>query len=167
MNAVVRLERSGFNEDGLREYTFTTTSKLDLSKDKSYVIDLKEKKPKRSLAQNDMYWGILSKICMKQDGNLKDLQELHCQMLKMSGAAYVIITVEDKDIEKIKKDFDIRAMTILSKQVVNHRLYDLVQIFKGSSKFDTAEMSQLIDTALDYAAKIGIETDYGRDLLAR
>ena len=161
----VRLERQGFTEEGLREYTFVTTSKLDLDKEKNYVLDLKERKPKRSLAQNAMYWKVLSQICMKQDGNLKDLQELHCQMLKMSGASYVIVTIEDKDIEKIKKDFDIRAMTILSKQVVNHRLYDQVQLFKGSSKYDSSEMSQLIDTALNYAAELGIETDYWRSLL--
>jgi len=167
MNAVVRLERSGFTEDGMREYTFTTSTKLDLDKDKSYILDLSEKKPKRSLAQNDMFNALLNKICLVQDGNLKDRDVYYGQLLKMAGIEEKTNsgTFTAEELEKELRLNDYRAFEVTAKKVINHVMYYRAKFYKGISKFDTAEMSRLIDVTLDYAAELGIETDYWRSLL--
>lgn len=40
-----------------------------------------------------------------------------------------------------------------------------VYLFYGSSKMDTKEMSDLIDTTLRYASELGIYTPYWEELL--
>lgn len=167
MNALVKFERSGFTEDGLREYTFTTSSKLDLNKEKSYVINLKENRPKRSLAQNALLWEIINQICMEQDGNLKDTDIVYGQLLQMAGVEEQTITktMTAYEMEKELRRADVRSYKILAKKVVGHKLYYHVQVFLGSSNYNTQEMSKLIDTALDYAAGLGIETNYWKELL--
>ncbi len=169
MNAIVKLERSAITEEGMREYTFTTSSSLKLDKDKTYVLDLKEKKPKRTLAQNDMFNSLVNKIAIEQDGNLKDRQVYHDQILKMAGVESKIhkgIYTAD-ELEKMLRLNDISACKILSKKVANHKMYYLAELYEGSRNYDTAEMTKLIDAALDYATELGIETDYWRSLLDR
>ena len=125
MNAVVKFERSAITEEGLREYTFTTSSRLDLNKDKSYVIDLKERRPKRSLAQNALLWEIINQICLEQDGNLKDTEIVYEQLLKMAGVESQIITktMTADEMEKELRRSDVRSYKILAKKVVGHQLY--------------------------------------------
>ena len=36
----------------------------------------------------------------------------------------------------------------------------IYRLYPGSSTYDTKEMTKLIDVALDYAAKIGLDTAY-------
>ena len=167
MNALVKLERSGFTEDGMREYTFTTSSALKIDKDKTYVLDLSEKKPKRSLAQNDMFNSILNKICLESDGNLKDRDVYYGQLLKMAGIEEQTNTgiYTADELEQEMKLNDYRTFDVISKSVINHVMYYKTRFYKGSSKFNSAQMSRLIDVTLDYAAELGIETDYWRSLL--
>lgn len=165
MNAVVRLERSGFNEDGVREYTFSTNSSLYLDKDKTYVMNLNEKKPPRSLAQSAMWHSLLDKICIELDGNTKDRRTYHNQLMDMAGVEtrihdYYVNQQEYDKLTNQKTD-----MKVIQKGLVNHAMFYHIKVYESSDKYNSAEMSRLIDVTLDYAAELGIETDYWRDLL--
>lgn len=41
----------------------------------------------------------------------------------------------------------------------------MYKVFIGSSKMNVKEMNLLIDTVLDIATEVGIETDYWREVL--
>lgn len=166
MNALVKFERSGFTEDGLREYTFTTSSRLNLNKDKSYDLNITETKPKRSLAQNAMWHSLLNKICLELDGNLKDADIYHNQLMDMAGVESRIhyVFVSQREYEKYKNLGT--NMKVISKKMINHVMYYNLCIYDSSRDYNKAEMAKLIDVTLDYAAGLGIETEYWKDLLS-
>lgn len=161
MNFIGKFVRESYSRMGDREVTFTCSIPDVFSDDKEYAIDIREVKPKRSLEQNRLFWKLVNQIAMKQDGNLNDVNQLYVQLLKMSGAKYETISATLEGIEALKQVKGIRGIEILKTQG-NHCI---ANVYVGSSQFNTTEMSQLIETTLNYAYEVGLDSEYWRDLL--
>ena len=123
------------------------------------------KKKKRSLEQNRMFWALLGEIAKKEDGNLRNIDELYTHLLMMAGAKYEVLNIKHDALQGLKSL--IPHVKVVKQNIVNHVVWDVVYVFYGSSKFDTAEMSNLIDTTLNYASEVGVEnvTNYWEELL--
>ena len=153
MKFVGKFVRESFTRDGKREITFTCDTPLLLDETKNYAVDIKEKKPKRSEEQNRLFWELVGQICLKQDGDRRHEKELYIQLLKMSGAKYRTLLCLNEAVSDIENADGIRGVDILKR----NGKYSVINVYFGSSKFDTAEMAQLIDTTLNYAYEVGVD----------
>lgn len=152
-------------DDGSTEITFKVNGWNfkkyinDLEK-REYTIELSELKNKRTLQQNRYFWALVHEIAEKEDGHLKDEMETYCALLELANAKYEYIRMLDTAVDTLRTTPGIRALRVVRKVEEKGRIFADCKVYIGSSKFDTKEMAQLIDTTIDYAEKIGINTDF-------
>lgn len=140
------------------------SGQLDSIKDKVLRITAKQWKEKRSLDANAYYWVLLSKmaeavkISKPRAHNL--MLRRYGQPLIIDGAkAYIRIpdTEKAEEIALEASEYHIRPTSevVTGNNGVNYRTYVMLL---GSSQYDTAEMSHLIDGLTSECREAGIET---------
>ena len=132
-----------------------------------YTIEFKKYRKGRSLDQKSYFWKLVGEIAKKEDGDLRNKDTLYLHLLKMAGAKYEVLYMQEQALEDLMKFGIIKDCLIHNRKVVQNIPMVTAFIFYGSSKFDTKEMSDLIDTTLRYASEVGVENvnDYWRELL--
>jgi len=121
--------------------------------DKYYTIEIKERKSKRSVESNRMMWallGELEKVTREtaMDWYIKALQDcnIKCEYLWATEQAEKGLQAQFRAVQRIKP----------------HKIGGsdgwLYKVFIGSSKFTTAEMTELIETVLRYCEEHYIDT---------
>ena len=120
------------------------------NQDKDRIYEIHEKKEKRSLSQNAYAWKLITEL-----GNVlrKSKEEVYLQMLKDYGQSEIIVvlsTVNPAGYFKYYEKF--RDVIIKGNEFTQYKLY------KGSSEFDSREMSIFIDGIVQECKNVGIET---------
>ena len=130
------------NEDFRASYDTLINKELD--------IQVKEHREKRSLNANAYAWVLINEIAnaMKLD---KD--EVYFDMLKHYGQVEVISVKDGINLKNYIKYFEEFGRSELKGTLFIH-----YKIYKGSSEFDTKEMSIFIDGIIQEAKNLGIET---------
>lgn len=152
------------DEDGNIILTFTVSSLSRESarmtaeevKGKQVVVDVKEYKSKRSVEQNKMLWALLGKMAeaMSGYGRRSDVMDCYCAMLEQTNAQCdYLLTVPEAE-QRLKETY--RVVRKIGVRQVNGKLLNMYQVFVGSSKYTTEEMSKLIEATLDRLAEMGI-----------
>ena len=102
-----------------------------LDKDKLYEI--KEYKEKRSLNANAYAWKLITEI-----GNIlrKSKEEVYLQMLKDYGQQEMVSVLSSINPEGFFKYYEKAGTSVLNNKEFTH-----YRIFKGTSEYDTKEMS--------------------------
>lgn len=133
-------------------------------------VEVKERKSSRSLRQNAMLWALINKIADEQSGEhtADATMAVYCNLLQEANAAYDWLLTNADKAELLKsfravQDFGEREITAKNGERMNMRVY---KCFIGSSKFDTKEMTTLIECALRYCDELGI-TDSEIELARR
>lgn len=121
---------------------------LQQSKDKKFEI--KEYKKKRSNSQNAYMWEIIGQIADIQ--RLKK-EEVYMQMLKDYGQSEVISIISDVNPKGFIKYYE-----EIGKGKVNNKDFTHYKVYKGSSEYNSKEMSILIDGVIQEAKQHDIET---------
>lgn len=151
----VKIEMPSFNLATLEE----------MEKDKQYTIEITELKKKRSLDQNNMLWGLITEICRKEDGNASDKEGKYLNLLRMAGIKTDIVSIEKIALEDFMRRCGARNYFLLDEfKSETGKEIAVIEVIYGSSKFNTSEMSQLIDAALIYAENIGLNRGYWESL---
>lgn len=121
---------------------------MDQDKDKLYEI--KEYKEKRSLSQNAYAWKLIMEL-----GNVlrKSKEEVYLQMLKDYGQSTIIVVASDINILGYFKYYE-KIKSFMNKD----KTFDEYKIYKGSSEYDSKEMSIFIDGIVQECKNVGIET---------
>ena len=116
--------------------------------DKDKIYEIKEKKEKRSLSQNAYAWKLITEI-----GNVlrKSKEEIYLNMLKDYGQSQIISILSTVDPNGYLKYYE-----EIGTGVVNNKEFTHYKIFKGSSEFDTKEMSIFIDGIIQECNNLGI-----------
>ncbi len=132
------------NIDQIKQYLW----KFD--KQTIYDIEIKKHRNKRSLNANSYCWEIISKIA-----NVLRLskEEVYVQMLKDYGQSMKIPTKVNEELNGYFKYYE-----YLGKGKLNNSIVDWYIVYKGSSEYDTKEMSILIDGIVQEAKALEIET---------
>lgn len=117
-------------------------------KEKKFVI--KEFKEKRSLDQNAYAWKLITEI-----GNVlrKSKEEVYLQMLRDYGQSEIVSILSSINPIGYFKYYE-----KIGTGVVNNKEFSHYKIFKGSSEFDSKEMSIFIDGIVQECKQLGIET---------
>lgn len=124
--------------------------------DKKLEIEVKPYRSKRSLEQNRLLWVLLGKMAMAMSGrkNKVSSEECYANMLEEANVSYDYLLALPEAEPMLKKSF--RVVRKVGERVVNGKTLNIYQYFLGSSKFDTQEMTELIETVLDKLAELGV-----------
>ena len=112
-------------------------------------------KEKRSLDANAYAWVLMTKIANHPDVS-SSKEEIYEEMLQKYGALF-----EDEDgyvTVTVKKTVDMSKIDGHWKFIKDNGKFASYIMIKGSSEYDTAEMSHFIDNIVDEAKELGIET---------
>lgn len=120
------------------------------NQDKDKKFEIKEKREKRSLSQNSYAWELITKIA-----NIlrKSKEEVYLQMLKDYGQSEIVSILSSIEPKGYFKYYE-----KIGTGIVNNKEFTHYKIFKGSSEFDSKEMTILIDGIIQECKQLGIET---------
>lgn len=120
------------------------------NQEKDKVFEIKEYKEKRSLNANNYAWKLITEI-----GNVlrKSKEEVYLQMLKDYGQQEMVSVLSSIDPKGFFKYYEKAGISMLNDKEFTH-----YRIFKGTSEYDTKEMSIFIDGVVQEAKQLGIET---------
>ena len=121
---------------------------LDKPNDKKYEI--KEKRNKRSLNANSYMWELCTQIA-EVLGSSKD--EIYLLELKKYGQTMLIPVPKDKKPDGYFKYYEFEG-----RRKLNGVIVDFYKVYKGSSDYDTKEMSILIDGVVSDCKELEIST---------
>lgn len=135
-----------------------------MTADREKLFDLREHRERRSLTQNSYYWKLLS---LTADKLKMSKPELHNRMLRKYGQRQYIggllvrIPIPDTDeAEEAALAAETFHITPTSdvKTGKDGRQYRTYLMLRGSSDYDTREMSVLLDGMINEAQQQDIET---------
>jgi hypothetical protein len=118
--------------------------------DRDKVFEIKEHKEKRSLNANAYAWTLITKIA---DALRTSKEECYLEMLKRYGQSEIVSVLSQIDVSGYFKYYEPLATATLQGKEFTH-----YKIFKGSSEYDSREMSILIDGIVSEAKELGIDT---------
>ena len=125
---------------------------VDEMKDKDKLsIEVKPFRQHRSLNANAYAWLLIGKIA---DVLRAGKDEIYCQLLKRYGQSELISVLSHVPIGNYIKYYEEAGESKLNGKDFTH-----YRVYKGSSEFDTREMSIFIDGVVSEAKELGIQTE--------
>lgn len=120
------------------------------NQDREKLFEIKEHKAKRSLSQNSYAWKLITEI-----GNIirKSKEEVYFDMLKHYGQSEIISIVSEVSPVGYFKYYE-----PIGSGIVNNKEFTHYKIYKGSSEFNSKEMSIFIDGIIQECEQLGIST---------
>ena len=111
--------------------------------------EIEKKRKKRSNDANAFCW----KLCTEIANVLRaDKDSIYVDMLKHYGQSDIVSVLSTVDVKGYFKYYD-----EFGKGFVNGKEFTHYKVYKGSSEYDTKEMSILIDGIIDEAKALDIE----------
>ena len=117
---------------------------------KRLTIKVDKYKEKRSLNANAYAWQLIGRI---GDATRASKEEVYLKMLKDYGQSDLVSVLAHIPVEHYFKYYEEAG-----KSTLNGKLFKHYRVYKGSSEFDTREMSIFIDGIVSEAKNLGIET---------
>jgi hypothetical protein len=126
-------------------------------KERLYVAEIKEYREKRSLDANAYFWTITGKFAAKTGIPIKTIYQQYIQNI---GDNFEIIPVRIDAKDRWIKNWESRGLGWVCNDLETSKLdgYTNIVCYYGSSTYDTAQMSRLIDFAVQDCKDQGIET---------
>lgn len=121
-----------------------------LDKDTVYDVKIDKHREKRSLNANAYLWKLVTEM-----GNIlnKSKEEIYLQMLIDYGQSEMVSILSEIEAKGYFKYYKLAGTSILNGKEFNH-----YKIYKGSSEYDTKEMSILLNGVVQEAKNLGIKT---------
>lgn len=141
--------------DGIKAVAWLSSliSSLD---DKKYVIEIKQYRKQRSLDANAYCWVLIGKLAEKTGYKKSDIYR---NAIREIGGNSETVCVQDKAVDKLCRGWEHNGegwQTETSQSKLDGCTN--VTLYYGSSVYDTAQMSRLIDSIVEDCRAIGIET---------
>ena len=120
------------------------------TQDSEKVFEIREYKEHRSLSQNAYAWTLITQLGNKLH---KSKDEIYLDMSKNYGQSTIVSIGVEVNVTKYFKYFD-----EIGEGIVNGKKFKHYKIYKGSSEFDSLEMSIFIDGIIQECENVGIPT---------
>lgn len=132
---------------------------LKLKNENKLNIDLKKYREKRSLDANSYCWVLCEKIAqeMSKDGTIASKEDIYKDAVQNFGV-FIPFIVEEKAFEKFKEVWEKQGLGYQVQETSRKNKCVRVNCYYGSSSYDTKEMSRLVDSLVQEAQVLGIET---------
>ena len=121
-----------------------------ITPDKTYSVEIKQKRNSRSLDANAALWVLLNEMAVKLKTS-KD--ELYLEMLSRYGV-FTHVVVKPNVVDRVKAEW--RTVRELGEVTVNDQTGIQLQCYFGSSTYDTQEFTRLLDGVIGEARELGI-----------
>ena len=121
---------------------------LSMQDDKK-IFEIKEYKEKRSLNANNYCWKLITEIA-----NIMRMskEEVYLKMLVDYGQSEIVSILSNIDIKGYFKYYKVDGYSVLNGKEFTH-----YRVYKGTSEYDTKEMSIFIDGVVQEAKQLDIE----------
>lgn len=114
-----------------------------LSDDKQYTVTVKEKKERRSLDANALAWVLMDKLAEKLN---IEKTEIYKQYIKEIGGVSNIVCVLEKAADKLCEVWESKGIGFQTERMPSKMPKCVnVVLYYGSSTYNTAQMSRLLD----------------------
>lgn len=135
-----------------------------LDESKEYTIEVKEKKKKRSLDANAYFWTLADKLSEKLN---KPKTDIYREYIKEIGGVSDKLCMLDKAVDKFCEHWASMGIGYQTDRIES-KLEGCTNViaYYGSSTYDTAQMSRLINMAVQDCKQFGIPT-YDKEELDR
>lgn len=137
-------------------------------KPKKYAVEIKEYRQRRSLDANAYLWTLLGKLAAKlsvqgrpgQPGVVITPEEIYRDAIRDVGDNYEVMPVRNDALDRWKSIWQKNGLGWVCEEIGPSKLpgYTNVRNFYGSSAYDTAQMSRLIEIIVAECKAQGIET---------
>ncbi len=121
-------------------------------------IEAKKYKSQRSIEQNNMLWALIEKISIATSGYKRkdDVEECYCNLLERANIKSKFVPCIPGDEEDLLYTY--RIIKLIGERTLAESGQKILiyKCFKGSSTFDTKQMNELIELALDVLADLGV-----------
>lgn len=139
-----------FNKhDSIKAVAWLSSYIDSLKDDKEYVLSIKELRHKRSLNANALCWKLCTEIA---NVTRSDKDSVYLDMLKHYGQSEIVSVISSIDVSGYFKYYE-----PFGTGYVNGKEFTHYKVFKGSSEYDTREMSILLDGIVNEAKDLEIE----------
>lgn len=130
-----------------------------VTSDTEYDLTIRPKKSKRSLDANALYWAIVGDISRHLGiSNAEAHNTLLARYGVLQRVNEQVVTVLLSDEANYLQDEKIHLKATSKTKEKDGNLFRYFLLMKGSSEYNTAEMSRLIDGAISEAHEMGIWT---------
>lgn len=135
-----------------------------LDESKEYTIEVKEKKKKRSLDANAYFWALTDELAKKLN---KPKTDIYREYIKEIGGVSDTLCMLNKAVDKFCERWTSMGIGYQTDRIES-KLEGCTNViaYYGSSTYDTAQMSRLIDMAVQDCKQFGIPT-YDKEELDR
>ena len=118
-------------------------------------VEIKKWRKKRSLDANAYAWVLIDKIA-QATGVPKT--EVYRQAIREIGGVSDIVAVPDNAVDKFREGWSKQGIGWQTEILDSKPGYKRIVVYYGSSIYDTKQMSALIDSLVQEAQALGIET---------
>ena len=127
----------------------------DFLEGKRLSVEIKEYKRKRSLSANAYAWVLLGEIAKR--ANL-DVISVYKKTIRECGCSYFVTAIAEDAVGSFEKIWEKNGIGWFCETLETVDGFTTLLVFAGSSTFDTSQMSRFIDTVVQDAKALGIET---------
>lgn len=124
---------------------------VDELHDEKLSIKIDKYRAKRSLNANNYAWKLITDI---GNATRQSKDDVYLLMLKRYGQSDMVSAVAEVPAHHYFKYYEEAGESVLKGKLFKH-----YRVYKGSSEFDTKEMSIFIDGVVSEAKDLGIQTD--------
>ena len=146
------------NQSDLSKVLLQIANLTPLLQEKSYDVEIKEHKEKRSLNANSYSWVLQDKIAKALNRRVDDV---HKEMVLQYGVIEVF-SIQKVAFESAKRLFD--YFEILGESSTNGKEFIHVKAGIGTHLYNTKEMSVFLEGVVAEAKELGIETKTPNEL---
>lgn len=126
--------------------------------DGMYAVEIVPIDKDKTRRQVNYFWALMREIAKKLDNNTENTERYYLQVLKMAGVKIEGIWIKTEALDEFKKYIKHFVITDTNKD------YSLVNVYKGISEMSVKEMQSLIEVAINYAERVGVNTDYWMEI---
>jgi hypothetical protein len=161
-----KLRELTLNRDGSQNVTLTVSSDFrplfDELAGKELDVEIKQHRKKRSLSANAYCWVLVDKIAARSG---VDKTSVYRETIRNIGGVSDIVCCQDRAVEALRSGWQAHGVGWIT-ETMPSKLEGCTNVilYYGSSTYDTAQMSRLIDLLVMEAKELGIETATPQEL---
>lgn len=127
----------------------------DCAEDKEFTLEVKEKKKKRSLDANAYFWVLAYKVA---EASGVEVSAVYRSYIREIGGNNDLVCVQDKAVDAFCEGWERNGLGWVTERIPS-KLEGCTNVicYYGSSTYDTAQMSRLVDMAIQDCKEYGIE----------
>lgn len=131
----------------------------ELKNSEIITVDAKKHHDSRTNRQNRMLWSLMTQISLvvNHSKRKEDVENIYADLLEKANIIYIDLPVIEESAWVLREQFRLVIKKQEKSTDKKGKKYQWYRCYVGSSSFDTKEMNQLLDIALDRCTELGIE----------